>query len=322
MTRHQKSLDSDYQPKDGSYLVELLLSKGYEVYGLIRRTSSFNRERLDHIIDNNFKLIYGDMVDTSSLLHIMKDVRPDEIYHLAGMSHVQVSQSIPEYTFDTNGEGATRLLEAVRLCDLNPCIYNAATSELFGGCRFGEKLNEESPFNPRSPYAISKLYTYWIMRHYREAYGLKTWNGILFNHESPRRGENFVTRKITLSIARIMAGKQKELVLGNTQARRDWGYAPDYVKGMWMMLQSKKPDDFVLATSEMHSVQEFLDRAMQYAGTKVPVITSRTYLRPTDVDALCGDYSKAKRVFGWEPKVRFNELVRIMMKADLKRVGL
>lgn len=306
--------------QDGSYLTELLLSKGYRVWGLVRRTSAFNRERLDHIHDQNLHLLYGDMNDTGSILHVLHDVCPDEIYHLAGQSHVQISSSIPEYTMDVNGQGAYRLLEAVRLSHIDPCIYNAATSELYGGCSGGEKLNEESVFHPRSPYAIGKLVAYWFMRHYRDAYGMKTWNGILFNHESPRRGENFVTRKITLSIARVLNGLQKEVVLGNTQAKRDWGYAPDYVEAMWLMLQSSKPDDFVVATGEMHSVQDFLSFAMVYAGRVVPVRVSSDYKRSDDVVALCGDATKASVCLGWKPKVRFNDLVRIMMEADLKHV--
>ncbi|CAK0756434.1 GDP-mannose 4,6-dehydratase [Gammaproteobacteria bacterium] len=311
---------SEYQPKDGSYLAELLLSKGYEVYGLIRRTSHFNRDNIDHIKSKDFHLYYGDLEDTSSLCHLMKDIRPDEVYHLASMSHVQISNDIPEYTFDTNAQGTVRLLEAIRLADINPCVYNAATSELFGGSN--GFLNEESVMHPKSPYAISKLYSYWMMRYYRDAYGLYTWNGILFNHESSRRGENFITRKITLSLARILAGKQSFLEVGNTEAKRDWGYAPDYVEAMWMMLQSSKPDDYVVATGETHSVQEFIDRACGLAGLDPGKIVrvNPCYVRPMDVDCLCGDASKARRVLFWEPTVKFDELVRIMLKADMQRL--
>jgi GDPmannose 4,6-dehydratase len=307
--------------QDGSYLSELLLTKGYEVHGLIRRTSHFNRDNIDHIKNKDFHLYYGDLEDTSSLCHLMKDIRPDEVYHLASMSHVQISNDIPEYTFDTNAVGTVRLLEAIRLADINPCIYNAATSELFGGCKPGELLNEESKMHPRSPYAISKLYSYWMMRYYRDAYGMKTWNGILFNHESPRRGENFITRKITLSIARIFAGKQSFLEVGNMDARRDWGYAPDYVEAMYLMLQSKKPDDYVVATGETHSVREFIEKACMVVGVKPETIVkvNPSYIRPVDVGCLCGDASKIKRNIGWEPNVCFSELVDIMMKADMEK---
>ena len=308
--------------QDASYLTELLLSKGYEVHSLIRRTSSFNRERIDHIKSKDFHLYYGDLGDTSSLCHLMKDIHPDEVYHLASMSHVAISSSIPEYTFDTNAVGTVRLLEAIRLADINPCIYNAATSELFGGCEPGELLNEESKMRPRSPYAISKLYSYWAMRYYRDAYGMKTWNGILFNHESPRRGENFITRKITLSIARILAGKQEFLEVGNMDAKRDWGYAPDYVEAMYLMLQSKRPDDYVVATGESHSVREFIEKACAIAGID-PVRIVRenpAYLRPLDVGCLCGDARKAQRNLFWEPSVRFERLVEIMLKADMEKM--
>jgi len=308
--------------QDGSYLSECLLKKGYEVHGLIRRTSSFNRDRIDHIKDKNFHLYYGDLEDTSSLCHLMKKIRPDDVYHLASMSHVQISNDIPEYTFDTNAQGTVRLLEAIRLADINPGIYNAATSELFGGS--SGLLNEESPMHPKSPYAISKLYSYWTMRYYRDAYGMRTWNGILFNHESPRRGENFITRKITLSIARILSGKQKFLEVGNMAAKRDWGYAPDYVEAMWMMLQSSNPDDYVIATGETHSVKEFIDESCVFADVDPDKIVkiNQDYIRPVDVGCLCGDYKKAKERLGWEPKVKFKELVKIMMEEDMKKEKL
>lgn len=290
----------------------------------MRRTSSFNRDRIDHIKNKDFHLYYGDLEDTSSLCHLMKDIRPDEVYHLASMSHVQISNDIPEYTFDTNAQGTTRLLEAIRLADLNPCIYNAATSELFGGCKPNEKLTEESSMHPRSPYAISKLYSYWLMRYYHDAYGMKTWNGILFNHESPRRGENFITRKITLSLARILAGKQSFLEVGNLDARRDWGFAPDYVEAMWMMLQSKHPDDYIIATGETHSVREFIEKACAITNLNFydVVKLNKKYVRPLDVNCLCGDASKAKRNLFWEPTVCFDELVKIMMKADMEKMKL
>jgi GDPmannose 4,6-dehydratase len=255
----------------------------------------------------------------------MKKIQPDEVYHLASMSHVQISNDIPEYTFDTNAVGTVRLLEAIRIADLNPGVYNAATSELFGGCKPGEFLNEESSMHPCSPYAIAKLHSYWTMRYYREAYGMKTWNGILFNHESPRRGENFITRKITLSIARILSGKQKVLELGNLDARRDWGYAPDYCLAMWLMLQSGKPDDFVIATGQVHSVREFLEIACDYAGIKdykTIIRINPGYLRPLDVQCLCGDSSKARKYLHWKMKVDFEKLVRIMVDADMKKEGL
>ena len=306
--------------QDGSYLTELLLDKGYVVWGLVRRTSAFNRERLDHICNPNLKYVYGDIIDMGSILHALKVVQPDEVYHLAAQSHVGISFDTVESTLDMNTLGTARLLEAVRLSDVSPRIYNAATSELFGGMNNGHRLSEKDLFHPRSTYAVSKLASYWMMCHYRETYGLPIWNGILFNHESPRRGENFVTRKITLSIAKIMMGLQKELVLGNMDACRDWGYAPDYVESMWLMLQSSKPDDFVVATGEMHSVREFFELAMTYAGEVVPVRVDEYYRRPLDVDALCGDSSKARSVLGWCPKVGFPELVRIMMEADIAYV--
>lgn len=336
--RTKKAFITGVNGMDGSYLSELLLDKGYEVHGLIRRTSTFNRERIEHIMDKNFKLYYGDLEDTSSLCHLMKLIQPDEVYHLAAMSHVQISNEIPEYTFDANAQGTVRLLKAIRLADLNPHIYNAGTSELFGGCKTGEMLNEESCMHPRSPYAISKLYSYWSMRYYRDAYGLKTWNGILFNHESPRRGENFITRKITLSIARIYAGKQDYLEIGNIDARRDWGYAPDYVKAMWRMLQSDEPDDYVIATGKTHSVREFIEKAFKEVGREIhwrgkgiheigfDISNNQTvvrinpkYYRPLDVDCLCGDSTKAYRKLRWKPTVCFDELVKIMVKADMEK---
>lgn len=311
--------------QDGSYLAELLLSKDYEVHGLVRRTSHFNRQNIDHIKDKRFKLYYGDMGDTGSLCHIIKKIQPDEVYHLASMSHVQISNDIPEDTYDTNGMGTVRLLEAIRLADINPCIYNAATSELFGGGHQNELLNEKSPMHPRSPYAIAKLEAYWFMNYYRDAYGMKTWNGILFNHESPRRSENFITRKIALNIARILAHKQDKIILGNINARRDWGYAPDYVNAMYLMLQSNKPDNYVIATGVSHSIQDFLETAFKYVNIsnwEDYVTISDLYKRPVDVDCLCGDSSKAQKALGWKHTVGFDELVKIMMDADLKQEGI
>ncbi len=339
--KSKKAFVTGVSGMDGSYLSELLLDKGYEVHGLIRRASTFNRGRIEQIKSEDFKLYYGDLEDTSSICHLMKRIQPDEVYHLAAMSHVQISNDIPEYTFNSNAQGTLRLLEAIRLADLDPCIYNAGTSELFGGCKPGDLLNEESTMHPRSPYAISKLYSYWTMRYYRDAYGLKTWNGILFNHESPRRGENFITRKITLSIARILAGKQDCLEIGNIDSQRDWGYAPDYVNAMWMMLQSNKPDDYVIATGKLHSVREFIEKVFKEIGReihwngkgieetgydmsnkKTVVRINPIYYRPMDVNCLCGDSSKAYQKLGWKPSVGFDELVQIMVKADMEKEGV
>jgi GDPmannose 4,6-dehydratase len=325
----KKALITGITGQDGSYLTEQLLGEDYsllgeeyEVHGLLRRTSHFNRQNIDHIHDKRLHLYYCDLEDTSSLCHLMKKVQPDEVYHLAGMSHVKISNDIPEYTFDTNAIGTTRLLEAVRIADINPCIYNAATSELFGGS--DSMLNEESPFHPRSPYAISKLHSYWTMRYYRDAYGLKTWNGIMFNHESPRRSENFITRKITLSIAKILDGKQDYLEVGNIEARRDWGYAPDYTRAMTMMLHSGTPDDYVIATGETHSVKEFIVKACEYSGVDYQKILkiNPSYIRDVDVNCLIGDSTKARERLGWKPMVLFNELVRLMVNNDLEKVSL
>jgi GDPmannose 4,6-dehydratase len=341
----KKALITGVTGQDGSYLAELLLNKGYEVHGIVRHTSSFNRERIEHIhfyekfTEENLFLHYGDMTDSSNLVRIIKKNEPDEIYHLAALTHVKISFEIPEYTVNTDGLGTLRLLEAIRFLDLESTLklYNATTSELFGS---GKNLpyNEKTPFHPRSPYGIAKLYSYWITQNYREAYGMKSFNGIQFNHESPRRGENFVTRKITLSIANILAGKQKRLYLGNLNAKRDWGYAPDYVEAMWLMLQQNKPDDFVVATGEAHSVREFVELAFNNVGinikwkgkginekgidsntNKVLVEVSPDYFRPTDIDILIGDASKARKQLGWKPKIGFKKLVKIMVEADLKK---
>ena len=307
--------------QDCSFLTELLLSKNYQVHGLVRRTSAFNRERIDHISKDNFFLYYGDMTDPFSLYSILKKVQPDEVYHLAAQSHVGISFSIPKYTEQVNAEGTINLLEAIRHADCNPRIYNACTSEVFGGCYPGEKLNEHSDFNPKSPYATSKVNAYYSMHNYMDEYGFKIWNGFLFNHESNRRGENFVTRKITLSLARILAGKQRNLELGNIEAKRDWGYSPEYVLAQYMMLQSNKPDDYVIATGETHSVREFFEEAFRLVGLESHnyVRINPVFTRPVDVEYLCGDYSKAKTMLEWEPKTRFKQLVRLMLESDLQK---
>jgi len=331
--------------QDGSYLAEFLLEKGYEVHGIVRRASTFNRERIEHLhfyenpTRDNLLLHYGDMTDSSNLIRIIREIQPDEIYHLAAQSHVQISFEVPEYTADADGIGTLRLLEAVRFLGLDETtkIYNASTSELYGNTEEFPQ-NEETPFHPRSPYAVAKLYAYYIMLNYREAYNLFTCNGILFNHESPRRGENFVTRKITLSVANIVKGKQKKLYLGNLNAKRDWGYAPDYVEAMWLMLQQKEPKDFVIATGKSHSVREFTEKAFREAGIdiewkgkdvnekgidkktgKIVIEVSPEYFRPAEVDFLLGDASKANEKLGWRQKVGFHELIKIMVNADLKK---
>ncbi len=311
--------------QDGSYLAELLLGKGYEVHGLVRRSSSFNRGRIDHLCanpevkDRTLFLHYGDMTDSSALARLMNDVRPDEVYNLAAQSHVRVSFDMPEFTGEVDGMGTLRLLEAIRLSGLNARFYQASTSELFGKVHEVPQ-RETTPFHPRSPYAVAKLYAYWAVKNYREAYGMFAANGILFNHESPRRGETFVTRKITLAAARIKLGLQKGLELGNVEALRDWGFAGDYVEGMWRILQHDRPDDFVLATGEMHSVREFLEEAFGYVGLdwRDHVQHNLRFDRPSEVEQLLGDPSKARRELGWEPKTRFRDLVRMMMDADLE----
>ncbi|MCJ7694677.1 MAG: GDP-mannose 4,6-dehydratase [Anaerolineaceae bacterium] len=316
--------------QDGSYLAELLLSEGYEVHGLIRRTSTFNTRRIDHLYKDphangekvNLYLHYGDMAATDSLLDVIYTVKPEEIYHLAAQSHVRVSFDMPEYTGDVTGLGTTRILEAIRKSGLKSKFYQASSSEMFGAAK--PPQNESTPFVPRSPYAAAKLYAYWMATNYREGYGMFTVNGILFNHESPRRGETFVTRKITRAVAAIKAGKQKHLYLGNLDSKRDWGYAPEYLEAMHLMLQQDKPDDYVVGTGEAHSVREFLDEAFGYADMdwKEYVKIDPRYYRPTEVDYLLSDPSKAKRLLNWEPKIRFHELVRIMVDADLELIGL
>jgi GDPmannose 4,6-dehydratase len=305
--------------QDGSYLAEILLEKGYEVYGMIRRSSSFNTARIDHIF-GDVELVFGDLSDGSVLNQLMRTIRPDEVYNLGAQSHVRVSFDVPEYTADTDAMGTLRLLDAIREEGVQARFYQASSSEMFGKAREVPQT-EETPFHPRSPYGVSKVFSYWITRNYREAYGMYAVNGILFNHESPRRGPTFVTRKITRAVGAILRGEQEDLKLGNLDAKRDWGYAKDYMDGAWRMLQLDEPDDFVLATGETHSVEEFLDAAFGHAGIdwKQYVKIDERYFRPAEVDLLIGDYSKAKAAFGWEPTVRFHELVRMMVDADRER---
>jgi GDPmannose 4,6-dehydratase len=302
--------------QDGSYLAEILLEKDYEVYGMVRRSSTFNRSRIDHLY-GRLELVYGDLGDGSSLNQLMRTIRPDEVYNLGAQSHVRVSFDIPEYTADVVALGTLRLLDAIREGDLRCRFYQASSSEMFGKVHEVPQ-NEKTEFHPRSPYAVGKLFAHWITRNYREAYGMYAVNGILFNHESPRRAESFVTRKITVAIGSILRGELKELRLGNLEAKRDWGYALDYMEGAWRMLQQDEPDDYVLATGETHSVQEFLETAFTYAGLdwRDYVKIDPRYFRPAEVDLLIGDYSKAKEKIGWETTVRFEELVRMMVDAD------
>jgi GDPmannose 4,6-dehydratase len=302
--------------QDGSYLAEILLEKGYRVFGMVRRASTFNRSRIDHL-QGDVELVYGDLADSSVLNQLMRTIRPDEVYNLGAQSHVRISYDVPEYTSDVSGVGTLRLLDAIREGDLNCRFYQASSSEMFG--KVAEvPQSETTPFHPRSPYAVAKVFAYWITRNYREAYGMYAVNGILFNHESPRRGENFVTRKITLGLGAILRGEQDQLALGNLEARRDWGFARDFMEGAWRMVQQDEADDYVLATGETHSVEEFLEEAFGYAGLewRKHVTTDPRHLRPAEVDLLIGDYSKAKEQLGWEPTVRFPELVRMMVDAD------
>ncbi len=310
--------------QDGSYLAELLLAKGYEVHGLVRRSSSLNRGRIDHLrLDEHLPearlfLHYGDMEDASSLSNILQDVRPDEVYNLAAQSHVRVSFEIAEYTADVTGLGALRLLEAVRRTVPGARYYQASSSEMFGGVQANAQ-DENTPYHPRSPYAVAKVYAHWQTVNYREAYGMHASNGILFNHESPRRGEGFVTRKISRGAARIKLGIQDKLYLGNLDAKRDWGFAGDYVEAMWLMLQQEEPDDYVVATGKAHSVREFLEGAFSCVDLDYRdfVEIDPKYYRPSEVDFLQGNPAKAKRVLGWEPRVSFSELVRMMVESDL-----
>ena len=324
-----KALTTGITGQDGSYLTELLLDKGYEVHGVVRRSSSFNRGRLEHLIQDDdvygerLFLHYGDMTDSSALNRLLEKIGPDEIYNLAAQSHVRISFDMPEYTGDVNALGVARLLDAIREVGLarQSKFYQASTSEMFGASP--PPQSEETPFHPRSPYAAAKLYAHWMVVNYREGYDLHASSGILFNHESPRRGENFVTRKIALGVAKIAKGLQKRLRLGNLDAKRDWGHARDFVRAMYLMLQQPKGDDYVVATGETHSVREFLEHAFGYVDLNYQdyVEIDPRYFRPTEVDALCGDYSKAKRVLGWEPEITFEELVQEMVEAELRRVG-
>ena len=316
--------------QDGSYLAELLLHEGYEVHGLIRRSSTFNTRRIDHIYHDphgnggkvKLYLHYGDVTAGDTLLDVLYNVKPDEVYHLAAQSHVRVSFDMPEYTGDVTGLGTTRILEAIRKAGMKSRFYQASSSELYGDSK--PPQDENTPFHPRSPYAAAKLYAYWMAHNYREGYGMFAVNGILFNHESPRRGETFVTRKITRALANIKAGNQKHLYLGNLDSRRDWGYAPEYVEIMYRMLQQDTPEDYVVGTGEAHKISEFLDEAFGYADMDWHdyVRIDPRYYRPTEVDFLEADISKAKKQLGWEPKVKFHELVRIMVDADLELFGL
>lgn len=321
----KRALITGITGQDGSYLAELLLSKGYEVHGIIRRASTFNTGRIDHLYQDphirgtRLFLHYGDLTDSVNLVKLLYDLKPDEIYHLAAQSHVRVSFDIPEYTADTTGLGTIRILEAMRETGVRSRFYQASSSEMYG--KVAEiPQRETTPFHPRSPYGVSKVFAYWATVNYRESYNMFAVNGILFNHESPRRGETFVTRKITRAVAHIKAGLQDKLYLGNLDAKRDWGYAKEYVEAMWLMLQQDQPDDYVIATGETHSVREFCEEAFGYVGLdwrKYVEIDPR-YFRPAEVDILIGDPSKAKRVLGWEPRTKFKDLVRLMVDADME----
>jgi GDPmannose 4,6-dehydratase len=325
----KKALVTGITGQDGSYLAELLLEKGYEVHGLIRRSSSFSTGRIDHLYrdphepDVRFFLHYSDLTDSSSLVTWLNRIKPDEVYNLGAQSHVGVSFELPEFTADTAGMGTLRLLEAIRHADWPVRFYQAGSSEMFGKV-IESPQRETTAFYPRSPYAVSKVFAHQMTIQYREAYGLFAANGILFNHESPRRGETFVTRKVTRGIAAILAGRADKLFLGNLDARRDWGYAPEFVEAMWLMLQQPEADDFVIATGEMHSVRELVDEAFGLAGLdwKKHVEIDPRYFRPTEVDELCGDASKARRVLGWQPRTTFHGLVRLMLEADLREAGV
>ncbi len=333
MTQRKKALITGITGQDGSYLSELLLEKGYEVHGIYRRTSTFNTDRIDHIYvdphspDARLFLHYGDLTDGVTLRRILELVQPVEIYNLGAQSHVRVSFDSPEYTVDSVGMGTLRLLEAIRdyrhRTEIDVRFYQAGSSEMFGKVQEVPQ-KETTPFYPRSPYACAKLYAHWQTVNYRESYGMFACNGILFNHESPRRGETFVTRKITRAIARIVAGQQKKLFLGNLDSKRDWGYAKDYVKAMWLMLQQDEPDDYVVATGETHSIREFLDISFNYVNLNWQdyVEFDERYLRPTEVDLLIGDPTKADQKLGWKPTVTFEQLVALMVEADLRVLGL
>jgi GDPmannose 4,6-dehydratase len=324
----KRALITGITGQDGSYLAEYLLAKGYEVHGIIRRASTFNTQRIDHLYrdphdqDARLLLHYGDLSDSGQVTNILYNIRPDEIYHLGAQSHVRVSFDIPEYTGDVTGMGTTRMLEAIRRSGIKTRFYQASSSEMFGAAK--PPQSETTAFYPRSPYAAAKVYSYWMTVNYREAYGLHACNGILFNHESPRRGETFVSRKITQALARIKSGQQDILFLGNLAARRDWGFAPDYVEAMWKMLQMDLPQDFVIGTGVAWSVGDLLNEACEYAGVdpKKHVRTDSRYFRPTEVDVLIADSSKAQMSLGWKPRVDLRELVKIMVDADMERSGL
>lgn len=340
----KKALITGITGQDGSYLAEMLLAKGYEVHGMIRRTSTFNTERIDHIYqdpheeDQQLFLHYGDMVDASNISRLVEKIDPDEIYNLAAQSNVAVSFEQPEYTADVDGLGTLRLLDAIREARVDTRIYQASTSELYGDVKEVPQ-DEETPFHPRSPYGVAKLYAFWITKNYREAYDMYACNGILFNHESPRRGKRFVTRKISRGVANIKQGNQDKLYLGNLNAKRDWGYAPEYVEAMWLMLQQDEPDDYVVATGETHTVREFAQNAFESAGYEIEwegegvdeigrdkstgdvlVEVDPEYFRPAEVDLLKGDPSKAEEKLGWTPKKNFEDLVQIMIKNDLESI--
>lgn len=338
--KKKKALLTGITGQDGSYLAEFLLEKGYEVHGLVRRASTFNRGRIEHLMpdihqaQHRIVLHYGDLSDAGSLHRVIRDLRPDEAYHLGAQSHVRISFDIPDFTGDTTGLGTTRLLEVIRHDSPHTRFYQASSSEMFGSAPSPQ--NERTLFHPRSPYGVAKLYAYWMTVNYRDGYNLHASNGILFNHESPRRGENFVTRKVAIGLVRIKQGILDTLYMGNLDARRDWGYAPDYVKAMWLMLQQEKPDDYVIATGETHTVREFIEEASRLLGFdvvwegtgvgqrgidrtsgKTIIAVDPMYFRPTEVDVLMGDASKAKEKLGWEPRVMFKDLVKIMIEAEV-----
>lgn len=324
----QKALITGITGQDGSYIAEFLLSKGYEVHGLIRKSSTFNTDRIDHLYQDphdpkvRLFLHYGDLANGEQLSNLIYNVRPDEIYHMGAQSHVKVSFDMPEYTGEVTGLGTTRILEAVRRSGIKTRFYQASSSEMFGDAP--PPQNEESPFRPRSPYAIAKVYGFWMAANYREAYDLYVVNGILFNHESPRRGATFLSRKVTRAVARIKAGLQDKVYLGNLESRRDYGYTPEYVEVMWKMLQQEAPDDYVVGTGVAPMIREFVEEAFAYAGMdwREFVEIDQRYFRPTEVDVLIGDSSKARRKLDWEPKITYKQLVRIMVDADLEATGL
>jgi len=324
----KKALITGITGQDGSYLAEFLLYKGYEVHGLIRRSSTFNTGRIDHLYQDphlpgrRLFLHYGDLSDSGQLTNIIYNIKPDEIYHLAAQSHVRVSFDLPEYTGDITGLGTIRLLESVRRSGIKTKFYQASSSEMFGDAPAPQ--NENTPFRPRSPYAAAKVYAYWMVKNYRQAYKLFACNGILFNHESPRRGETFVTRKITRGLANIIAKKEKKIYLGNIEAKRDWGYAPEFVEAMWLMIQQDKADDFVIGTGETHSVKEFLEEAFNYLDLdwREYIEIDPIYFRPTEVEDLRADTTKARKQLNWSPKISFKDLVKIMVDYDMELVGL